>query len=486
MLKYLSCIALALCSFQSVAQLKKSKKFAKTITSSQLYDRLAVLASDSLEGRETGTVGQKKAANFIAKQFESFGLEAPVSEGNSRSYFQPFNLYKLNDRGIYISSGSQKLEYLKDLMSFGGPETSGEIEKGVVFLGDGTTLDSADLKGKLGAFYTTASNWREISENIIASGAVGTLVFMGGDDYIFSQNMSRMRAFMNTDEVSFRKPNVSTPNWLFFAPPSFCKSVFGKSLDSLKDSGQIGKNEGTIKMNVKHEIITVESENVLGFLPGTDLKDEIVVITSHYDHLGTRDGEVYNGADDDGSGTTSLLEIAEAFSIAADNGYRPRRSLLFMTVSGEEKGLLGSMYYTENPVFPLDKTVTNLNIDMVGRTDPEHEGKADYIYVIGADKLSSELHELSEMVNRKTLKLEFDYKYNSDSDPNRFYYRSDHYNFAKNRIPIIFYFNGVHEDYHQPTDTIEKIDLDLMKKRAQLVFYTAWALANRDNRVKLD
>ncbi|SEK25190.1 Peptidase family M28 [Aquimarina amphilecti] len=231
------------------------------------------------------------------------------------------------------------------------------------------------------------------------------------------------------------------------------------------------------------------SENVLAYIKGVEKPNEIVVISAHYDHVGVdSDGNVYNGADDDGSGTVSILEIAEAFAKAAENGQGPKRSILFLHVTGEEKGLYGSKFYTENPIFPLENTVTNLNIDMIGRIDKDHEekDKNDYIYLIGSDRLSTELHNISEEVNNEYTKLNLDYTYNAKDDPNRFYYRSDHYNFAKNNIPIIFYFNGVHEDYHKPTDTPDKIEYELMTKRAQLVFYTAWEVANREKRLIVD
>lgn len=226
------------------------------------------------------------------------------------------------------------------------------------------------------------------------------------------------------------------------------------------------------------------TENVLGFIPGTT--DEIIVLSAHYDHLGKKDGKIYNGADDDGSGSMAILEIAEAFKMAANKGYRPKRGILFLHVTAEEKGLIGSDYYTQHPVIPLRQTVTNLNIDMIGRVDKAHKDKPDYIYLIGSDRLSSELHEISEKANKQTVKLELDYKYNKKTDPNRFYYRSDHYNFAKNNIPVIFYFNGTHEDYHKPTDTADKINYDLLEKRAKLIFYTAWKLANRKTKPALD
>lgn len=230
-----------------------------------------------------------------------------------------------------------------------------------------------------------------------------------------------------------------------------------------------------------------DSENVLAFIEGSEKPNEILVISAHLDHVGmNKAGEVYNGADDDGSGTVAVLEIAEAFKKAADAGKGPKRSVLFLHVTGEEKGLLGSRFYTENPTFPIANTVANLNIDMIGRTDPRHKGNPNYVYLIGSDKLSTELHELSEATNKKYVNLELDYKYNDENDPNRFYYRSDHYNFAKYNVPIIFYFNGTHEDYHGLGDTPDKINYEMLEKRARLVFHTAWEVANRETRIVAD
>jgi len=229
------------------------------------------------------------------------------------------------------------------------------------------------------------------------------------------------------------------------------------------------------------------SENVIAFIKGTEKPDEIVIISAHLDHVGMdSQGNVFNGADDDGSGTVSIMEIAQAFRQAVKDGNPPKRSILFLHVTGEEIGLYGSRYYTENPLFPLENTVCNLNIDMIGRIDPDKKENPDYIYLIGSNKLSQELQDVSTEVNDKYTQLELDYKYDDPNDPNRFYYRSDHYNFAKNNVPIIFYFNGVHEDYHKITDTPDKIEYDLMAKRAQLIFYTAWEVANRENRISID
>ncbi|MGB1041077.1 MAG: M28 family peptidase, partial [Flavobacteriales bacterium] len=231
----------------------------------------------------------------------------------------------------------------------------------------------------------------------------------------------------------------------------------------------------------------ITSTNVLGFIEGTDpeLKKEVIIITAHYDHLGIKDGLVYNGADDDGTGTVALLEIAEAFQKAKNEGNGVKRSILIMPVSGEEKGLLGSSYYSDNPIYPIANTVVDLNIDMIGRLDENHK-KPDYVYLIGADKISKELHDISEATNETYIGLNLDYTFNDENDPNRFYYRSDHYNFAKKGIPVIFYFSGVHEDYHKATDEIDKIMFDKVETITRLVFHTAWEIANKKERLKID
>lgn len=232
----------------------------------------------------------------------------------------------------------------------------------------------------------------------------------------------------------------------------------------------------------------VLSKNVAAIIPGKEKPEEFVIITAHLDHLGRgADGTIYNGADDNGSGNVAILEIAEAFQTAVNDGHGPKRSIVFLHVSGEEKGLLGSKYYTDkDPLYPLANTVANLNIDMIGRLDPKRDDPdPNYIYLIGSDKLSEQLHDLSEEVNAKYTKINLDYTYNADDDPNRFYYRSDHYNFAKKNIPIIFYFNGIHEDYHKSTDTVEKINYDILTNRTRLIFHTVWEIANRAERIKL-
>lgn len=229
-----------------------------------------------------------------------------------------------------------------------------------------------------------------------------------------------------------------------------------------------------------------DSENIWAYIEGSEKPDEIIVISAHYDHIGINNGEVYNGADDDGSGTVTLLEIAEAFSKAKKEGHGPKRSILFLHMTGEEHGLLGSKYYSQNPLFPLANTISDINIDMIGRHDEFHNDSSNYVYIIGSDYLSTDLYNICENANKNYVNLFLDYKYNDRNDPNRFYYRSDHYNFAKNGIPSVFLFTGVHVDYHKATDDVEKIEFEVLAKRAQLAFTIAWELANRESRPVVD
>tara|TARA_A200000113_G_C8856611_1_gene352010 strand:- start:473 stop:1549 length:1077 start_codon:yes stop_codon:yes gene_type:complete len=261
-------------------------------------------------------------------------------------------------------------------------------------------------------------------------------------------------------------------------------SEFYKSL-SIKEAKGTENYFQRMKLNISGNI--VETENVVAVIEGSEKPDEYVIISSHLDHEGEKNGVIYNGADDNASGTIGVLKIAEAFQNAVLSGYRPKRSIVFLHLTGEEKGLLGSKFYTDNPIYPLDSTVVNLNIDMIGRIDRFHKNNFErYIYLIGTNLLSSELHEISESTNKNTTKLDLDYKYNNIDQSECIYYRSDHFHFVKNNIPAIFYFNGLHDDYHKPTDTADKIEYGLLKDRIKLIFYTAWELANRSKRIEVD
>ena len=305
----------------------------------------------------------------------------------------------------------------------------------------------------------------------------------------FENNKERVSHFLNKTSVSLLKNGEDKKEFIpFYFISSDITLEFDNTVSLEEEGTQMSNNfNNSLSFSINSNSNIINSSNVLGIIEGSDpvLKNEIVILTAHYDHLGIIDGKVYNGADDDGTGTVALLEIAEAFQKAKNEGNGPKRTVLIMPVSGEEKGLLGSKYYTENPVFPLANTVVDLNIDMIGRMDKNHTDP-NYVYVIGADKISQELHDINEATNKTYSNLELDYTFNKDSDPNRFYYRSDHYSFASKGIPVIFYFSGVHEDYHKHTDEVDKIMFDKVEKITKQVFFTAWEIANKPKRLEIN
>jgi Zn-dependent M28 family amino/carboxypeptidase len=314
------------------------------------------------------------------------------------------------------------------------------------------------------------------------NGAVAVLVIGGNFPRQIKTN-PKGNMYLN----AFQK--IVRPNQ-FQVSENIAKEIMGDDYAKAK-TGTIEPKTYSANVTVSFNKATtvLESSDVLGVLEGTDLKDEYVFVTGHYDHLGKRDTVIYYGADDDGSGTVSVLEIAEAFAKAKAAGKGPRRTMVFMTVSGEEKGLWGSEFYTDHPVFPLEKTMVDLNIDMIGRIDSSRKqgDSTNYVYVVGDDKISTDLKTISEATNKKYIRLELDYKFNDPKDPNRIYFRSDHFNFARKGVPIIFYYDGMlGADYHRPTDTPDKIYYSLLAKRARLVFYTAWEMANRNDMLKRD
>lgn len=475
-----------------------SRKYAQEITDSSLKENLSILASDAMEGRETGKRGQKMAAAFIRTYFEDLGLAGPV-DGD---YYQPIDLYATVAGETYIRSGDSHFRNFSDIVYYGDDSSNGEIEAQLVFVGNGTEAEFAQVgvKGKaVLVFYDGGGITANPAVTRARSKGATMVLFCPPKKDDYDRLLSQIRNVQVNRNLSLSKPAYQSglrPG-LFVVSPDIVDKLLGVPLDKLVGaSTDSGKNAIkkikpiTIRYKASKEVKVVKSENVLGYLEGSDKKEELVVITAHYDHIGINNNgkgdHINNGADDDGSGTASVLEIAKAFATAKKEGNGPRRSILFMTVTGEEKGLLGSEYYSEHPVFPLEQTVVDLNIDMIGRRDAVHRESPPYLYLIGADKLSSTLNELSDSVNRANTKLIFDYTYNDQHHPDRFYYRSDHWNFAKNNIPIIFYFSGVHEDYHKPGDEVDKIEFDLLALRTKCIFYTAWEIANREERIKPD
>jgi hypothetical protein len=486
---------LCLLSLRLFGQDPVAQKYGATITPEELKGNLSILASDALEGRETGKRGQKMAAAFVRAYFEELGLSGPVNGG----YYQPVELYTAVPGEIYVKSGQTKFPNFEKIVYYGSSSTEGDISLPLVFAGKGTPadfgqIDAAD-KGVL-VLMTSEDNFQGLIAT--AKEHKAKMIFIYPEkEAEFQELLGQLRSYMGDGILSLDKPK-STGSGVFFLSPEVAAKLMASTPEKLsKAANEDVKKKAlkkikapTIQYKTTMNINVLKTENVLGYLEGTDKKDELVVITAHYDHIGKLklgSGDlINNGADDDGSGTVSVLQIAKAFAQAKKEGKGPRRSILFMTVTGEEKGLLGSDYYTRHPVFPLSSTVVDLNIDMVGRRDSIHKNSPPYVYVIGSDKLSTELHNLSESTNKSTTKLVFDYMYNDQNHPDRLYYRSDHWNFAKNNIPIIFYFDGIHEDYHMPSDEVSKIEFDLLSQRAQCVFYTAWEIANRERRITPD
>ncbi|MBB6460783.1 M28 family peptidase [Flammeovirga kamogawensis] len=487
------------------------EKYMNTITQEDLKSHLSILASDEYEGRETGERGQKMAADYIAKYFMQQGLVGPVKDVPN-PYFQQFDLYQQKYSHFYLKTNGYTLNLFEDIFPYG--KFSIEENAEVVFVGYGEITDEIDdykgldVKDKGVIFFektpeeygaSNKMNGLRRKAKLAAEQGAAFAIILPNSDEDFNTQIQRYGSYIKKGSLSFKKPsendNSKSFGLMLGKPSSFYEAfqIDTKKLNkTIAKALKSGKSAATgrvfnVSLDAKYQSRVMPTENVLGFMEGTDLKDEILVVTSHYDHVGIIDGKIHNGADDDGSGTTGLIEIVDAFVQAKKDGKGPRRSILFMTVTGEEKGLLGSEYYSEHPVFPLENTITDLNIDMIGRGDDAHKDQKDFVYVIGSDMLSSDLDKISKKVAKTYLPdFTLDYKYNAKDDPNRYYYRSDHYNFAKHGIPVIFYFNGTHEDYHQPTDTVDKITFGPMAKRAQLVFATAWELANRDQRPVVD
>jgi hypothetical protein len=475
-------------NFQLEAQDANALKYAATITAQDLEKHLTYLASDELEGRDTGEKGQKLAAAYLAEFYQGLGLIAPV-EG---SYYQKFNLASVSFPEISLNVGKQKLVNNEDFVFIGDGDVRKAAKTELVFLGLATeeNLKKVNVKGKLVGLWAIGSRAQTVVEDVMKAGAAGIVIVTMEGQANFDRLANRYKALSGRGRLGFETETKQEP--IFLVSSDKMATLFNTPVEILKEAAK--NNPESIKAQaatylIKKDKKLVPTENVMAFLEGTDKKEEVLVISSHYDHVGINSkGEINNGADDDGSGTVTVMELAEAFALAAKEGHRPRRSILFLNVTGEEKGLLGSEYYADHPIFPLENTVNNINIDMVGRIDYEYQNaeNKDYIYVIGSEMLSSHLKIINEYNNITYTNLILDYRYDAEDDPNRFYYRSDHYNFAKHNIPVIFFFNGVHDDYHQPTDTVDKIEFPLMTKRAKLVFHTAWDLANRAQRTPVD
>ncbi|MEO6405633.1 MAG: M28 family peptidase [Ferruginibacter sp.] len=492
--------------------------YAGMITGDALKKHLTIIASAEMQGRETGTEGQRKAAAYIESQFKSAGLTFPAA---LKGHQQFYPLYTDSTISVDLKIDDNKLTYGTDYIAPANTNESGKFKgKQLVFAGYGiedasyNDYSNLDVKNKIVIIFLgeprvekkylvsgteKTSDWTFPGLNkklalAASKGAVGVLVVSPNQETFNQRSIDNSR---KTNMYYPRPPVAKVLNYAILTHES-AKKILGANADSiiaiakgsrLFNSTLFFDKKAETKFEFEKYRTITNASNVLGVVEGTDKKDEYVFVTGHYDHLGMRNGLIYFGADDDGSGTCAVLQMAEVFAKAKKEGHGPRRTMVFMTVSGEEKGLLGSEYYGSNPVYPLDKTSVDLNIDMIGRVDTERkkDDTLNYVYVVGHDKLSSELTLINEAVNAKNTNLTLDYKFDDPADPERIYFRSDHYNFAKKGVPVLFFYDGMLKaDYHKPTDTVDKINFSLYEKRARMVFYTAWDMANRDKMLVRD
>ncbi len=497
------------------------------ITAKQLKDHLTFIASDELEGRDTPSRGLDIAAMYIAQHLASWGIKPA---GDNGTYYQkfPLRLKKIVTDRTDLEINGEKYRYGKDFLAAQIPGNF--VNSKMVFAGHGWVIRSkdidpykgidvkdkivvvvnslppgvtfADIKGPVGGDWMSPPYYAQTNgaKAVITFSTFQGLANWEGTKY--NQSEKGIVEFGNpqtpiTIPAITVGPKVITA---IFAGEKlsgsnlFTRSVKGEALESF-DLNPAKLATGSVTVNNQN----VHSQNVIGVLEGSDplLKDEYVAIGAHYDHVGMNPffpgpDKIWNGADDDGSGTVAVMAMAEAF---AKGAIRPKRSILFIWHAGEEKGLWGSEFFTNNPTVPIGSIIAGLNIDMIGRyqepgdeNHPQNKNlpKPHEVFTIGANMMSTELGQVSDAVNAAYLKLNYNTKYDGPDHPEQFFYRSDHFNYAKKGIPIIFYMDGSHANYHQPTDSIEKINFEQMEKVARTIMATGWDLANRPVRPKVD
>lgn len=516
--------------------------YQDSISMDYLEKHLSVFAADSMKGRNTGTEGLKKAADYLADQYKKMGLQ-PV--GDDSTYFQHFSLNATQkDSVVYEVSkivDGKKTRVNRSVAArnstanfveaFGATDS---LQGKIVFAGFGVNdslnnihhLDGVDLKDKWVMVFqdiptvvggdtliSPAIDARTRFRSILSKGAEGILLIPG----ISSEEFQREAEGAQTDfgrPTNMRLPYLEEKGssggfdrgYNLIHPelaaqilqledkPAALANLREKLLSEINEFTPENLNYALTQIPYSQQV-SVDTKNVLAFYEGADpkLKNEVVVLTSHHDHVGigapdSTGDRIYNGADDDGSGTIGLLNVAKAFTDAAKKNIKPKRSILFLNVSAEEKGLLGSRYYSDHPVIPIDSTVANVNVDMIGRVDPIHQKKGieNYVYIIGSEIISSDMDSLLTVANKQTGELELNKKYNDLQDPNQFYRRSDHWNFGRLGVPFTFFFSGVHEDYHRPSDEVGKINFDKMARTVETIYGLAVHIANADQPPQVD
>ena len=495
---------------KSTRKLKESsKEYGKSITKEELKELLYVFSSDEFGGRGTPSKGQDLAIDFLKENYIDLGIQPARKNTYEHEVFLQFD----EKPNISLSINNKEFKYYTDYIAYNnGPDTSFSDTE-IIYVGYGidhknyNSYDGLDVtdkvvlaiagepKNRRGNYFISGgkkkSEWstrNEISRKKEAAAKNGAKALILINKNLFKRYSNEYR--ISDNNMGEKRMSLAS---------NMTNEKIQVLLFAEKNKNYLlQKNRKFMNFSFDKNYNVFSANNIAALIKGSEYPDEYIVITAHLDHVGIQNGVVYNGADDDGSGSVGILEIAEAFSLAMKDGFRPKRSILFLHVTAEENGLLGSEYYTDyDPIIPLSKTMVCLNMDMIGRTESkrkETEPK-DYIYIIGSEMLSDDLHNINKKANEENVKLNLDYRYNDPTSlvfesgryiENQYYYRSDHYNFAKYNIPSIFFFSGVHEDYHMPTDTADKILYDIYEKRIKLIFHTAWDLANADKRIELN
>jgi hypothetical protein len=487
--------------------------YSRHITAKDLSDKVYRLASRDFEGRYTGSKGMQKAEEYIAGEFSDDGLEKPVIAGQP-TYIQDYPLVNCRWKDQRLLVNGEEFEVGKDFLFLSDPvDIKGTFP--VIFAGygieDPAYSDFADLdvKGKIMLVFSgeprdkdgisLISGKKEASKKAYyfskaavaeSKGAAGVFI-IAHKASDFKKYLQNREYYDQNAEISYPAKNDSTLKHrtafsaymdmetaarLVNQQPKMLSKVL-KEMES-GNKTVAGRFTGSVQIGASSDCMTVNAGNIIGLVEGTDKKSQAVVVIAHYDHLGQKNGKIYFGADDNASGTASVMELAEAFARAAKDGYKPRRTIIFICVSGEEQGLYGSRYYTENPVVSLDSTFACVNIDMIGRSSLSPGDSSNYIggYAYLSEDIRDVSHE-SLLLVAPALNDRIEFRSHVRGG-------SDHYYFSEHGIPSLFYFEGMHRDYHEPTDTPDKILYDRMEKIVRVIFATTWELANREEKLK--
>ena len=498
------------------------KKMAEAITAEQLKDYLYFVASDEMGGRDTPSTGLNLTAKFIALNLSRWGFKPAGDDG---TFFQRMWIHRdaIDPDSTKITVNGKALEYAKDFFLLRG---RGSADGGLVFGGNGwmakakgiDAFSGVDVKDKIVVVYKTGFNGRgfsppaEVGEltgekgvdyadpiaHAKMNGAKGVIIVADPQIQGFWPQLANFLGRGTSYVEGLREGGSSDSDLPIFLVSQDAGSSIFEGSPGNQDSDSAFDIEKSATVSGESKTERIPTQNVVAIWEGGDpkLKSEMVAIGAHYDHVGTNpnargDDKIWNGADDDGSGTVAVLSIAEALAKAPK---RPRRSVLFVWHAGEEKGLWGSQYFNKYPTVDITKVVAQLNIDMIGRskkpddTNPKNKELSgeNEIYVIGSEMMSSTLGAVTKETNGGYLDLSYNYKYDDPKDPNRFFFRSDHFNYAVNGIPIVFWFDGVHEDYHQPGDSPDKIDYVKMEKVVRTIFLTLWEVTDLKDRPAVD